>query len=892
MRYLSVVVVLILPAMLYGQRHSVDEQAYRLFLKNYCLDCHGSTAPEADLDLETLASDFQDTESFSLGVKIHDRLRDHEMPPADSDQPSADEHRMVLSWLFDQLEERSVATRTAEGRAVLRRLNRTEYENTLRDLFDLPGLSVRDLLPEDSEAFGFDKSGVGLDLSYVQLARYMEAAEVALDAAIAPHAGSPAFFQAHIPAGGCQAFFAQAFRGPTVFLRDFKYDDSLIPIPQKMVEGKDERARKLRRENLKDAYDGSIGVFVPEGVGAFKPRIPFRVVYPGHYKLRMSVWSFIWDKGEVKANTRTESALLSAEGRTLGYFDAPSLAPTVTEIEVWLNPMKTARDEILFNAASLWPAGPVKGNVANYTGPGIAVDWIEIEGPFLNGWPTESHRRLFGDLPMQSLPPMPKHRGSKPPPREPAGGDIHNPKRPPENAFVIAGHGKPFIEGIEQLPQRFTYSTVLSNEPVADARRLLTEFLPRVFRRPVSEHDLDRYVSLIQSRLEMGDTFEVAMRMAFKAALCSPEFLFVQVSPGSHDAYGLAERLSYFLWNSMPDAELFELAREDRLREPDVLYGQVERMLADPKSERFVVDFTDQWLDLSEIDATTPDGKLYPEYRVNLRDAMRAETPRFFRELLEQDLPASNIVDSDFAVLNQRLAEHYGVPGVVGAEMRRVELPDDCRRGGFITQASILKVTANGTTTSPVTRGAWVMRRIIGRPPDPPPSGVPAIEPDVTGTTTVREMLEAHRANESCAACHARIDPPGFALEHFDVIGGWQTRYRTLNEDGDPVDKSDTYSGRRVAYKWGPPVDASGFLPDGRPFDNFDDFQRLLLRDRRAIARNLVAQLVTYATGAPIEFADRAAVEAVLDRAKVEDADYGTRKLLHGIVQSPLFQTK
>ena len=861
----------------------------RKFLETYCTSCHGSDAKEAGLDLSRLPDDVSGPAAFATWVKVHDRLRAGEMPPRTaSERPSKAEAEATVKRLADALLDAERTQRAADGRATFRRLNRTEYENSLRDLFGLAELPIKDLLPEDGEAFGFDKSAAGLDLSYVQLAKYMEAADVALDAAIAPHAARPALFKVHIPGGGCQPLFAHTFLGQTVFLKDFKYDDSLIPVPQRRI-NRDEGINKLRQENIKRPHDGTIGILVPEGVGDFKPRFPFRVVYAGKYRLRMSVWSFLWDKGAVKPNPRTESALLSAEGRTLGYFDAPSLKPTVTEIEVWLNPMRTPRDELLFNAASLWPAGPVEGNVAAYVGSGIAVDWLEVEGPLLDEWPPVGHRRLFGDLPLVSLPPVQGPKGKAKAAANPPA-DIHRPKRPPQNAYVIRAHGKPFIENVEAVPQDFEYSTVLSAAPEADARRLLTGFLPRAFRRPVAAEEVGRYVTLAQTRLAAGDLFEVAMRTAYQAALCSPDFLFLKESPGKLDPWAMASRLSYFLWSSTPDDELIALAAAGRLHQPEVLRQQVERMLKDPKAERFITDFTDQWLDLSDIDLTTPERKLYPEFRLILRDAMRDETPAFFRELLVHDLSAVNVVHSDFAMLNQRLAAHYGISGVEGSALRRVALPTDSVRGGFLTQAAVLKVTANGSVTSPVKRGAWVMRKIVGQPPDPPPGDVPAIEPDVRGTTTIRQMLAEHRANAACAACHAKIDPPGFALENFDVIGGWQTRYRSLNEEGQPVDPSTTYSGRRVGYTWGPPVDAAGRTADGRAFADVAEFKKLLLADRRAIARNVVGQLVTYATGAPIGFADRADVERVLD--KTESNQYGIRSLIHEIVQSPLFQTK
>ncbi len=865
-----------------------DMKQWRTFLETHCLTCHNSEHHEAGLRLDTLSTDLSQIENVQVWVKVHDQLHNNVMPPQDSSQPAPEVRQQLLQSLHQELSAASDLRRQADGRSIVRRLNRKEYENALRDLFDLSGLEVRDLLPEDGEAFGFDKSGNGLDISYVQMARYLEAADAALDMAIAPHTDPPVYQRAHIPAGASQALFAQAFRGNTVFLRNFEYDSSLIPIPEGLVAGKDERLQRMRRENAKVAYDGSIGVLIPEGVGAFKPRFPFRVVYPGRYRIRMSLWSFLWDKGEVKPAPRTESALLSVSGRTLGYFDAPSLQPAVTEIEVWLNPMRTPRDEILFNAVTLKSAGPNNGNLASYTGPGIAIDWLDVEGPLLDSWPPLGHRRLFSDLQMAPLPPTPRQRGPLPHAPQPAGGDLHNPIRPADNAFVISGNARLYLEDFESLPKKFEYSTVVTDSPVTDAERLLTDFLPRAFRRPVSATEAARYVELARTRLEAGDTFEVAMRMAFKAALCSPEFLYLQNPPGPLDAWSMAERLSFFLWNSVPDDELTRLAAEDRLRNPDVLRAQVERLLNDPRSERFVIDFTNQWLDLDEIDATTPDRRLYPEFRQNLRDAMLAEPHAFFRELVDKDLPAASIVDSSFAMLNQRLAEHYGIPDVHGSAIRRVSLPADSHRGGFITQAGVLKVTANGTTTSPVKRGAWMMKKIVGRPPGPPPGDVPAIEPDLTGTTTIREMLAAHRDNQACAGCHALIDPPGFALENYDVIGGWQQRYRSLDENGIPVQPSETWTGRRVGYTWGPEVDASGVLADGRTFQNLVEYRQLLLQDRRALAENLLSQLTVYATGTPIEFADRADREQLL--SKVAAGDFGVRALIHALVQSPLFQ--
>ena len=431
---------------------------------------------------------------------------------------------------------------------------------------------------------------------------------------------------------------------------------------------------------------------------------------------------------------------------------------------------------------------------------------------------------------------------------------------------------------------------VRTPDPATDAQHLIAPFLRRAFRRPVAPEETARYVALARQRLEANDCFQDALRTAYKAALCSPDFLFLLEKPGPLDDWALAARLSYFLWSSLPDEALLASAEQGKLHDPEVLPAEVERMLADPRSERFAEDFLDQWLDLREIDLTSPDRRLYPEYSPYLRASMLGESYAFFRELLRADLGAANIVDSDFALLNQKMAEHYGIAGVTGSGFRRVALPagESAHRGGVLTQASVLKVTANGTVTSPVKRGAWVQRKIVGQPPNPPPPNIPAIEPDVRGATTVRELLAKHRSSASCAACHAQIDPPGFALEKFDVIGGWQDRYRSLGE-GVPPDPAKT-EGHKVGYRLALPVDAAGESAAGRAFHDVDEFRAILLQDQRQLARNLVTQLLIYATGAPAGFSDRADIERILDATA--DRSYGIRSLIHALVQSPSFQCK
>jgi hypothetical protein len=316
-----------------------------------------------------------------------------------------------------------------------------------------------------------------------------------------------------------------------------------------------------------------------------------------------------------------------------------------------------------------------------------------------------------------------------------------------------------------------------------------------------------------------------------------------------------------------------------------MFHAQVERMLANPKAAALTENFVGQWLGLRDIDFTEPDRRLYPEYDDLLKASMVKEATLFFDEVLKNDLSLTNLVAADFAFLNQRLAKHYGIPGVSGWEFRKVPLPPESHRGGVLTMAGVLKVTANGTTTSPVVRGAWVLDRILGTPPHPPPAGVPAVDPDIRGATTIREQLAKHRAAAECAACHAQIDPPGFALESFDVIGGWREHYRSVGR-GEPV----TIDGRRMPYAQGLKVEPADVLVDGRRFGDIDELKALLLKDKDQLARALTAKLVTYATGRAPDATDQPAVEAIVGRAK--EKGYGLKSLIHDITQSPLFQEK
>jgi hypothetical protein len=404
------------------------------------------------------------------------------------------------------------------------------------------------------------------------------------------------------------------------------------------------------------------------------------------------------------------------------------------------------------------------------------------------------------------------------------------------------------------------------------------------------KHNVPAFAGMTED-LEAGLGFAGSMLAGYTAVLASPEFVYLEKKPGLLDDYALATRLALFLWNSEPDVALRARAARGELRRPEVLKAETDRMLGDPKAHRFVDAFLDYWLEIRRMEDTTPSTTLYNDYYLDdsLTEAALDETRLYFTELLQRDLPARNIVDSDFTYLNDRLAVHYGILGVEGVAMRRVALPADSVRGGVMTQASVLKVTANGTTTSPVLRGKWIMERIVGFDMPPPPAAVPAVEPDIRGAVTIRDQLDKHRADESCAICHRKIDPPGFALESFDVMGAWRDHYRANAQNKEP-EKGFGKNGWPFAFNLALPVDATGDLADGRAFRDVRDFKQLLLKDDRQIARNLARQLTVYATGAPVRFSDREKIEQILQRTSARE--YGVRSIVSEIIQSELFLSK
>jgi len=836
------------------------------FIENHCTDCHDDVEKKGNLDLTNLlASD------FPTWVKIHDRVAAGEMPPKKKKRPDAEDVARFISGLSNTLTETDRAAVARDGRAMQRRLNAYEYENALRDLLHVPWLQIKGALPDDGVAKRFNKSGKALDISHVQLARFMSLADLAIRDAISVQAARPPTTTRRLYA-----------RDQKTLIKEYKKvafnpwpDRQNIPLLGSATDIETRLGRAPLTVGAADPVKREL-----EGVGwvgiAFPKwdRIPlpvagrYRLRYMGHTiwvgpdgyknyaeldpvkdaeKLRSATRWFYSNVDDVSAGRRDEPISVYGVGggqnRRIGGFDLTP-EPKVHELEVWL----AGKETVTARGTALYQPRPdaVTNPRAQIDGaPGIAFRWVEIEGPLYDEATTKGYRLLFGDLPLKKF--------------ENGGSEI----------------------------------VVESTNPKADAERLLRGFVAKAFRRPAKESDIASLLHLIHAKLAAGLEFSEAMIAGYTAALAAPGFLVVKEQPGTLDAYSLASRLSLFLWNSPPDESLLALAASGELLQPDVLRRETERLLTDPRSSRVVDAFLDYWLDLRKLGETTPSLTLYNDYHTDdgLLEAALAEPRLFFTELLQRDLPARNVVASDFTFLNERLARHYGVSGVSGVAMRRVMLPAGSPRGGFLTQAGVLKVTANGTTTSPVLRGHWITERIFGHEIPPPPP-VAAVEPDIRGTVTIRQQLEKHREDVSCASCHNKMDPPGFALENFDVLGGWRDHYRAV-APGKPTVPGFGKDGGPFEFHIGPPVDAAGELPDGRQFKDIHEFKRLLLdteAQETQTARNLVQQLIIFATGSPVRFADRPAVETILQRSR--ESRFGVRRIVHEIIQDPIFQNK
>ena len=751
-----------------------DRQILDKFVKSNCLDCHDKVTKTAGLVLDDqLATDIAG--NVEVWEKVVRKLTARQMPPKGSPRPTERDYDTVVSWLQSSLDDAGARNPNPGRTETFRRLNRTEYQNTIRDLLEVD-VDVTSLLPADELSHGFDNITVA-DLSPSLLNRYVSAAQKISRIAIgrAPRTVGGDTFRvrpdvtqdAHLDGSPIGT------RGGTVIPYNFPQDGE-YEIQVRLMRDRNEGIEGLReRHELEVSLDrerAALFTVKPPSKGLSEPAVD------ANLKTRVKVSAGTHQVAV--AFLKKPSSLLETERQPLNvhfnFYRHPRLGPAVYEVSI---------------------IGPFSAS-----GPGD----------------TPSRQRIFVS--------------------QPAG----------------------------------------RSDEDDGAKQIIANLTRRAYRRSVDDEDLKVPLELYrQGRAESG--FEAGIEMAIGSVLVNPHFLFrIERDPPGKIPHGtayrisefeLASRLSYFLWSSMPDDELLGLAVAGQLSRQKVLEQQVTRMLADERSQSLVSNFAGQWLYLRNLEAVIPDMRLFPDFDDNLRQAMRQETELFFESMLREDRSVLDLIKADYTFLNERLAKHYGIPHVYGSQFRRVALDEESHRGGLLRHASILTVTSYATRTSPVIRGHWVLKNLVGMPPPPPPDNVPALpENTVLSTLSVRERLKQHRADTACASCHALMDPPGFALDNFDAVGRWR-----ISEEGKPID-------------------ATGGLPDGSEFTGVAGLEQALLQRPELFVRTLTEKLLTFALGRGVEYYDAPAVRQIVRQA--QEHEYRFSRLILGIVQSTPFQMR
>lgn len=809
------------------------------FVQVHCVRCHGPEVQKARLRLDTLPADFTDPAVAAKWAEVLTAVHNHQMPPAGEKQPTVESAGKFTDWIRAELAKGEVAKRSTA--VVLRRLNRAEYNNTIRDLVGVD-FEPADVFPEDPPAGGYDNNGQALTLSPLQLELYYSAARQILDATLVEGPQPPALkwhFEPEENTLGTDRYRVKRDgnnillnhgnnpieNGFTVIhheswdkgidFRDFKlpYEGEYIlrfraagrvPVRAEVVESaKQILAERRDRQTAEN----------PKG----------EVYHDRQYEadLQHFTTNRMYDYGPPRVKLVQH---LGSAPRVVAELDidAPESAPKVYEV-----PVRFTRQSAGVNFEYAYDIPRVLENFwmqgrDQFPRPQLLVDWIELEGPVHPTWPPASHRRVLPEIPG---------------------------KEKDEKAY---------------------------------AREVLTRFMTRAYRRPVQPQEVEAKVALFSKLRPEKPSFVEAIKVPLASVLASPHFLYL-VEPETAASrklspHELASRLSYFLWSSMPDDTLFRLAAKGDLVKPAVLAAQVDRMLADPKSDAFVKNFAGQWLGLRKVGANPPASNLYPEYDRHLEISMVRESEGFFAEILRHDVDARSLIKSDFVTINERLARFYGIPGVKGDAIRRVSAPPEAHRGGLVTQASIQCITSNGTRTSPVTRGVWILRTLLGSDPGLPVANVGEIASKVPGIdkATVRQRLQIHRENPACARCHDKIDPLGFALENYNAAGEWRDR------------EGHGYQGRIEAND--PLIDAGAKMPDGTPINGVEGLQAQLLKQQDPFLSHLAGQITTYALGRELGFSDEPSLRTYVETMKRNH--YTLRSLLKAIVTSDRFSTK
>ena len=798
------------------------------FLSKYCVECHGPEKQKGDRRVDELRFPIEDELGVLEVQDIIDQLTLGDMPPKKATQHPDEAEVIQAIASFTQLVEKAHESLASTGaQTVLRRLNQREYLNTIGDLFALNMVSFDPTtkFPRDRMVEHMDNIGDTLVTSGYLLDQYLEAADLIVEKALGPVEKPEE--QTWEFKGNFQQGQELSYSHKKVY--NFKYL-CVYEVPNTV--------------NHEGGY---------AAIEDFKDGVPSE----GFYEVKVLAHSVNRDTPYDKEIFRMDFSepfrlgIVPGDRRAGTLHHPQPIEPQLAEI--------TVRDgEPQWYTMTVWLE---KGQTPRFIFP--------------NGM--QNCRQAFSRIASKYKDQWPKD--------DPYDGGIVEARR------VVLQHGKmphiriheikvrgPIIESWPPASQQL----VIGKEGFREdrTRDILKRFADRAYRRPTTDEEIDRLMAVVKTRRDSGQGPRQAMKDGLKAVLCSPEFLYL-AEPGRDDdqpllgAHDLASRLSYFLWSTTPDDELRALADSGEILKPEVLAAQLERLLNSPRSDAFITGFLDSWLNLRSLGDMPPDRDAFGVYYAkDLQHAMKRETQLFTRHLIENDGPLTDYLDADYTFVNKPLAEHYRIPATFNPEkaheFQRVALTDR-RRGGLLGMGSVLTVTANGIETSPVVRGVWLLENILGTPPPPPPDSVPPIDPDVRGTTTIRDQLTKHRESAACYECHQKIDPPGFALENFDPIGGWRTHY--------PQGK-----------KQGPKIDASGELASGEAFGDVTAFKKLMLDRKELFTRMLVERLLTYATGRRIEALDRPEVDRIV--AEVAKNDDGLRTLIRESVTGPVFRSR
>jgi len=811
------------------------------FFKKHCDRCHSGAEPQAEFSTSAtkLINDFSDPASRVRWREVVNVLNSHEMPPEKEPQPEAAEVGRVVDWITSQTIRAELAKR--ERAVVLRRLNRAEYRNTIRDLIGVDFDTAS--FPQDPPAGGFDNNGGALTVSPLHIEMYLAAAQQILDRALVEGQRPAAIQWRFVPKVGPAdrtRVRLDARNNPLVNGNNNQQDGDWVVVHH-------------------NSWDKSIGArdFRVPTAGMYAIRVHAAGRTPSRERVVESASAILKARQEEQdaKNPKGKEWTQRQYDADLEHFRSDRMydyGPARLKLILQLGPQPrtvdecdvvgTAKDPQLLKfmvrmttesaGISMEYAYAIPSVLENFwmqsrdsfARPELMVDWFEVEGPLFDAWPPSSHTSILFD----------------------------SPKR--------------------------------ETDETAYARDVLLRFMRRAYRRPVKADEVETKLRLFTAARQ-DKTFVEAIKLPLIAVLISPHFIYlaepvpeVQGGPSRLDDLQLASRLSYFLWSSMPDEELLTVASAGQLRDPKVRSTQIRRMLESQKSQAFVENFTGQWLGLRDVGANPPAKDLYPQYDRHLETSIVKESEAFFDEFLRHDLDARQMIQSDFVTINERLARFYGVPDVRGDNFRRVDVSEGAHRGGIVTQASILTITSNGTRTSPVKRGTWILKTLLNTDPGLPVANAGEIAPKVPGIdkATVRQRLEIHRSLAQCARCHNKIDPLGFALENYNAAGEWR------NQEG------FGYKGR--IERNDPKIDASSKMPDGTAIDGVRGLQQAMRANEDQFLGALATKLLTYACGRELGLADQPTVKAAVVHLKQNR--YTVRSLLDFVVASEPFGTK